>query len=152
MTLPNKTWPQPPTDNGVSDWARRLYNALNEYSSAIATYVGHITARAIIFNHAASFSVSSEETQGGCITNIGSTGSVTATLPHATPGMVVIFYVKAAHAYVVTPAGGEQIMILTAAVNKTLTSDTTPGTQMTLVCFVAGTWDPTSSSGTWTSS
>ena len=53
---------------------------------------------------------------GGVYTNQSATGSVTRSLPGATPGLTECFYVVAAQTFYVDPASGDQIHVLTDAV------------------------------------
>lgn len=108
---------------------------------------------AVVSNHATTpFTVSAAEVRGSVTTNLGAGASITCTLPAATVGMKITFYIDAAFALVVTPASGEQLMVLTSAANKTLTSDAVVGTYLQLACLQAAKWYPTGWSGTWTSS
>lgn len=121
-------------------------------TTASPTFAG-ILSLATVSNHATSpVTVSSVEVKGNVVTNLGAGGSITYTLPAATVGMVVAFYVEAAQPMVLTPATGDQFMVLTTSANKTLTGDSVVGSYIGFICLQAGKWYPAGYDGTWTSS
>jgi len=85
---------------------------------------------------------------GGVYTNQGATGSVTRSLPGATPGLTECFYVVAAQTFYVDPASGDQIHVLTNATGDRVSS-ATPGDSICLVAIDYTNWAAYSRSGTW---
>jgi hypothetical protein len=86
---------------------------------------------------------------GGVYTNQGATGSVTRSLPGATPGLTECFYVVAAQTFYVDPASGDQIHVLTNATGDRVSS-ATPGDSICLVAIDYTNWAAYAKSGTWT--
>ena len=76
---------------------------------------------------------------GGVYTNQSATGSVTRSLPGATPGLTECFYVVAAQTFYVDPASGDQIHVLTNATGDRISS-ATPGDSICLVAIDYTNW------------
>ena len=85
---------------------------------------------------------------GGVYTNQGASASVTRVLPSATPGLTECFYVVAAQTFYVDPASGDQIHVLTNAIEDRISS-ATPGDSICLVAFDHTNWAALSKVGTW---
>lgn len=82
----------------------------------------------------------------GCsFSNVGATGTVTATLPASVAGMVVTFYRSASQAFRIDPNGSE--IIGTGGAGKYLELQTDKGF-VRLECLVAGSWIVTAVVGT----
>jgi len=81
--------------------------------------------------------------------NTGATDAVVFNLPASAVGMKVIFQLVETQDIDINPQATEQIYGLTNNAGDQISSDATIGHFVVLECFVAGTWQPTASSGTW---
>lgn len=86
-------------------------------------------------------------------TTVGAGGAVVCNLPPATPGLHYGFRVGAAQEFRLNPDGTETISLpstgVPGAAGKYLTANAA-GELVLLECFVAGNWDVTGFTGTWT--
>lgn len=89
--------------------------------------------------------------QGNVVTNSGATGASELTLPDAVAGYNVYVYNKEAYVITLTPASGDQIMVLTSAADTSILSDGVAGSNITLISLEDNKWYAGGSNGTWVS-
>ena len=86
-------------------------------------------------------------------TTVGATGTVTLTLPSATPGLELFFRVGAAQELRLDPDGSETIALpstgVQGAAGKYLTANAA-GESLHIMCDTAGQWTVYGYTGTWT--
>ena len=93
--------------------------------------------------------LTADDVNRSIINNAGANAPIILTLPRAVVGSVVTVYVIAAQPITINPNGTERIQILTNANGDAIQSDTSRGATITLVCHVAGSWEPMGQIGAW---
>jgi hypothetical protein len=124
-------------------------------SNPLIRWIKRIEARQVpetIVATAATTITPAQARQGVVVSNRGATGTVTVTLPAATPGMRVSGIVQAAQLLAFDPAGTEVIFGI-AGISLgagTVIQANAAGECVQLVCTQPGVWSVASVTGVWT--
>lgn len=94
----------------------------------------------------ASYAIQGIDSQA-VFTNTGATSNITLTLPKAAPGLYLKFCVTAAHQITVAPKTGTDT--IRGKVAGASVSNSTAGSFLSLICVVAGYWEPEVNVGAW---
>jgi hypothetical protein len=113
------------------------------------TFNDWLVSRARVQSYTSNTTLSSNDIRKSIVNNNGATGQITLTLPVATPGDVVTIYVMSLQPIVIDPNGTERIQVITNTAGDSILSDSVRGTTITLVCQVAGSWEPMGQIGAW---
>jgi hypothetical protein len=113
------------------------------------TFSGWIIGNVRVASYTTTSSVAAADVQRTIVNNSGASGNVVLTLPAATAGMIVTFYVLTTQTMDINPNGSDRIQILTDANGDAIRSDNIRGTSITLACQAAGSWEPMGSIGSW---
>lgn len=100
------------------------------------------------------FASGSSLTQGGgesgfLLTNAGSSGATTITLPDAYAGLSYTIALAAAQDVNIDVQTGDKILVLTDSTGDQISSDATLGSYIELVAIDSTNWLPLDRSGTW---
>jgi hypothetical protein len=122
----------------------------------MADYVGYTANGAGFFpveTKTAAYTVVAEQDQDKWFTTVGASGAVTFSLPAATVGQRYKFLVGAAQELRIDPNGTETISLPSSGVQQAagayVVADAA-GEHCVIECVIAGKWQVTDYSGTWT--
>ena len=110
-------------------------------------------AKLSVTPHTANYTLTAKD-NGTAHSSKGASGTITATLPAATPGLHFYFYVGEAQEHRIDPAASEVMQLPSTGVGQTggnyLTANAV-GESVHIACYEAGVWTTVSYVGTWTS-
>ena len=140
-----------PNFNGTTP-AATAGNQIVNFQVSSSSVSGQVSLAVNVVPETGNGTVAAANLYKSVLSNTGASATVTLTLGTATctVGQSFAAYVTAAYAIKLIPYTGDRFMILTSAINHSITSDAVVGSFYSGTCLVAGQWYLTGLNGSWT--